>query len=220
MPSDGNRDTWHHCRKGAEPHHVRHVALYTFSTAMLLALFHWSFVRKTYTWWSPKSSQSWFHEIQWILCRFHEIWWISHEIQWISCGFHEIWQISCRFHVKSTWKPYKSKNSRKTSVSWSAVGRLCLMISHEIRNERPTIARNGKAYVFLFLMALEVNFPVQATKPVFWLGLFTKIALSHNIISMPWQDPMSSCRDFFHENHVACMRNIHLHKKAEISAHL
>ena len=40
MPGNGNRDTWHHCRKGVEPHHVTQVALFTFSTAMLLALFH------------------------------------------------------------------------------------------------------------------------------------------------------------------------------------
>ena len=31
MPGNGNRDTWHHCRKGAEPRHVMHVALFTFS---------------------------------------------------------------------------------------------------------------------------------------------------------------------------------------------
>ena len=58
--------------------------------------------------------------------------------------------------MTSTWKPCKS-NKKNSSVSWSAVGRLCLMISlpdfsksarfHEIRNERP-IARNDKAYVW------------------------------------------------------------------------
>ena len=110
-------------------------------------LFGWSFERKTYTWWSPKSSHSWFHEIWRILCgfhmkssRFHEIWQISCEIRQISCGFHmksgrfhETHKKSARFHVKSTWKPYKSKNSRKTlqfhGVQWEGY----VMISHEIR---------------------------------------------------------------------------------------
>ena len=40
MPGNGNRDTWRHCHKGAEPRHVMHVAFFTFSMAMLLALFH------------------------------------------------------------------------------------------------------------------------------------------------------------------------------------
>ena len=50
---------------------------------------------------------------------------ISCEIRQISCGFHADFMksgaILCgfhvksgRFHVKSTWKPYKSKISRKT----------------------------------------------------------------------------------------------------------
>ena len=37
MDVDGKGSSWRHCRKGAE--HVTHVALFTFSTAMLLALF-------------------------------------------------------------------------------------------------------------------------------------------------------------------------------------
>ena len=67
----------------------------------------WSFVRKTYTWWSPKSSCSGFYVKFGI---FHVK----------SDGFHEIHLVNQIF----------KKNS---SVSWSAVGRLCLMISHEIR---------------------------------------------------------------------------------------
>ena len=66
--------------------------------------YFWSFERKSYTWWSPKSSHSWFHEIRQI----------SGEIHWITYGFHEIWwisgeicQISCRFHVKSTGNPHE-----------------------------------------------------------------------------------------------------------------
>ena len=45
------------------------------------------------------------------------------EIQWISCGFQvKLWAD----FMKSTWNPYKSKISKKnSSVSWSAVGRLC-----------------------------------------------------------------------------------------------
>ena len=31
MPGNGNRDTWRHCHKGAEPHHVMHMALFSFS---------------------------------------------------------------------------------------------------------------------------------------------------------------------------------------------
>ena len=42
MTGNGNGDTWCHCRKGPEPRHVMHVALFTFSTAMLLALFHFT----------------------------------------------------------------------------------------------------------------------------------------------------------------------------------
>ena len=39
MDVDGKGSSWRHRRKGAEPRHVTHVALFTFSTAMLLALF-------------------------------------------------------------------------------------------------------------------------------------------------------------------------------------
>ena len=65
-------------------------------------------LRKTYPWWSPKSSYFW------ILCEICRISW--------NPADHEI-------HLKTI----KSNNSRKTSVSWSAVGRLRLMTSHEIR---------------------------------------------------------------------------------------
>ena len=104
-----------------------------------------------------------FHEIQQISCGFHEIWQIScrfHEIQWIS---GEIWQISCgfyvksaRFHVKSTYKTYKSNISRKSLQFYGVLWEGYVMFSHEIcrisRNrpdfERP-IARNGKPCVSL-----------------------------------------------------------------------
>ena len=41
MDVDGKGSSWRHCCKGVE--HVTHVALFTFSTAMLLALFHFIF---------------------------------------------------------------------------------------------------------------------------------------------------------------------------------
>ena len=48
--SDGSTAVW-----------PNHMLLFTFSISMLLALFHfWSFERKTYTWWSRKSSYFWF----------------------------------------------------------------------------------------------------------------------------------------------------------------
>ena len=92
---------------------------------------------KAYTWWSPKSSYFRFH---------------------VKSGrFHDIQQISCEIHLKTL----KSNNSRKTLqfygvqwegyVSWFHMksGRFheIHQISCEIRNERRTIARNGKAYV-------------------------------------------------------------------------
>ena len=40
VPGNGNRDTWRNSPKGAELHYVTHVALFTFSVAMLLALLH------------------------------------------------------------------------------------------------------------------------------------------------------------------------------------
>ena len=58
------------------------------------------------------------------------------EIQWISC---KICRISCEIHLQ---EPYKSKISRKTlklhGVQWEGYVR---WISHEIRNERPTICQ-------------------------------------------------------------------------------
>ena len=39
MDIDGKGSSWRHCCKGVEPHQVTDVALFTFSTAMLLALF-------------------------------------------------------------------------------------------------------------------------------------------------------------------------------------
>ena len=84
----------------------------------------WSFERKTYTWlvfrfskdlylimmqkltlrisWNPPDFVQISGEICHVLCRFHEIWWISGEIQWISCRFsHEIRQISCEIHLET-----------------------------------------------------------------------------------------------------------------------
>ena len=61
----------------------------------------WSFVRKTYTWWSPKSSHSWFHEIRWISCRFHVDFMKSHRLHVKSGRFHEIQQISCEIHLET-----------------------------------------------------------------------------------------------------------------------
>ena len=65
---------------------------------------------------------------------------------------HEIRRISCGFHVKSTYKTYKSNISRKTSVLWSAVGRLC-----PPDFERP-IARNGKPYVSFVLPTSNIQY--------------------------------------------------------------
>ena len=79
------------------------------------------------------------------------------EIRRIS---HELWQISWNMANFT-----KSNNSRKTvqsyGVQWegyvsgfhmkSAGFHVKFTRFHEIHNERPTIARNGKAYVFLDL---------------------------------------------------------------------
>ena len=46
-----------------------------------------------------------------------------HEIQWISCGFH----------VKSTYKTYKSNISRKTLQFYGVLWEGYVMFSHEIR---------------------------------------------------------------------------------------
>ena len=53
-----------------------------------------------------------------------------HEIQWISCGFHVK---SGRFHVKSTYKTYKSNISRKTLQFYGVLWEGYVMFSHEIR---------------------------------------------------------------------------------------
>ena len=58
------------------------------------------------------------------------------------------------FHVKSTYKTYKSNISRKTLQFYGVLWEVYIMFSHEIRQisrnppdfERP-IARNGKPYV-------------------------------------------------------------------------
>ena len=114
-------------------------------TLFLVVLFLVFRYRKTYTLWSPKSS-------------YFLISVKSSEFRVKSVGFHEIQQISCRFHVdfmKFTSKPYKSNNSRKTLqfhvLQWEGyVSGFHMKFAgfHEIRNERPTIARNGKAYVW------------------------------------------------------------------------
>ena len=64
-------------------------------------------------------------------------------------------QISGEIHLE----PYKSKISRKTlqfhGVQWESyvrwISHEIRRILHEIRYERPTIARNGKAYVWSHL---------------------------------------------------------------------
>ena len=80
-----------------------------------------------------------------------------------SGGFHVDFMKSGRFHVKSsgfhvksTYKTYKSNISRKTLQFFGVLWKGYVIFSHEIRwisrnppdFERPTIARNGKAYVF------------------------------------------------------------------------
>ena len=80
----------------------------------------WSFVRKTYTWWSPKSSHSWFHEIRqiftWNLADFV---WNLVDFMWNPPGnlinqriqqklqFHGVqWEgYVSWFHMKSTRNP-------------------------------------------------------------------------------------------------------------------
>ena len=95
--------------------------------ALTSHLTYWSFERKTCTWRSPKSSY---------FMKFG--------------GFHKIWRISADF-MKSTCKPYKSNNSRKTLQFYGVQWEGYVSGFHEIcrisRNERP-ITRNGKAYVF------------------------------------------------------------------------
>ena len=98
-----------------------------FHISFCLSYNFWSFERKTYTWWSPKSSYSWNPvDFRWnlldfmqILCGFHLK----------SAGFHESSRCHVKsggFHLKCTYKTYKSNISRKnSSVLWSAVGRLC-----------------------------------------------------------------------------------------------
>ena len=85
-----------------------------------------------------------------------------------SGGFHANFMKSGRFHVKSTWKPYKSKNSRKTlqfhGVQWEGY----VMISHEICQiswnppgfERP-LARNGNFYVFQLYIYWQSHFVIH-----------------------------------------------------------
>ena len=53
-----------------------------------------------------------------------------HEIRRISCGFH---LKSGRFHVKSTYKTYKSNISRKTLQFYGVLWEGYVMFSHEIR---------------------------------------------------------------------------------------
>ena len=110
-------------------------------TLFLVVLFLVFRYRKTYTLWSPKSS---YFLIQWNPVNF----------VWNLLDFMK----SSRFHVdfmKFTSKPYKSNNSRKTLqfhvLQWEGyVSGFHMKFAgfHEIRNERPTIARNGKAYVW------------------------------------------------------------------------
>ena len=73
-----------------------------------------------------------------------------------SGGFHADFMKSGRFHMKSTrfrvdfmWNPpTKVINPRKTSVLWSAVGRLCHVFTWNPPDFERPIARNDNPYVF------------------------------------------------------------------------
>ena len=53
--------------------HVQDIQVLALLVVIMLYSIDWSFERKTYTWWSPKSSHSWFHEIWRISGEIHQI---------------------------------------------------------------------------------------------------------------------------------------------------
>ena len=122
---------------------------------------YWSFERKTYTWWSPKSSHSWNPaDFTWNLPDFMRISWNLADFTWNLPDFvHISWNLvdfmwhpvdftwnlvdftksggfhvkSSRFHMKSTYKSYKSNISRKTLQFYGVLWEGYVMFSHEIR---------------------------------------------------------------------------------------